>query len=136
MKRSMKDDWGALKRSKPGRRFQERYERHKAAGGKSHWKRVLNLALALAAFAIGLVLAVLPGPAILFFLVSASLLATESRFIAACLDRLELLLRAGWLRLRRFWKRRSKGGKTTLVGIAALLVGVTLHFSYRLIVVR
>ncbi len=136
MKRSLKDDWGSLKRSKPGQRFQDRYDRHKKAGRKAPWKRVLNLALALLSLVIALVLAVIPGPAILFFFISGSLLATESRFIAVCLDGLEILLRAGWLRIRRFWSRRSKRGKATLVGVAALLVGVTLHVSSRLILVR
>jgi hypothetical protein len=136
MNRSLKDDWGALKRSKPGRRFQDRYDRHKEAGRKAPWKRALNLAIAVLSLAIALVLVVIPGPAILFFFISGGLLATESRFIAVGLDRLEVLLRAGWLSLRRFWSRRSRGGKATLLGVAALLVGVTLHVSYRLILVR
>lgn len=136
MIRSLKNHWSALKRSKPGRRFQDRYDRRKKEGSKSPWRRVANLALALLSLAIGIVLVVIPGPAILFFFISGSLLATESRTIAAGLDRLELIVRAAWLQTRRFWRRLSKGGKATVIAFAVLLMGAALHVSYRFIMAR
>lgn len=136
MKRWLNQHWGALKRSKPGRRFQDRYDRQNRKGGRSPWKRTLNLVLAVLSLAIGFVLVFIPGPAVLFFLMSGSLLATESRAIAEALDRLELFLRASWVKGRRFWKRRSTWAKATLLGTAGLCVAATLLLSYRILVVR
>jgi hypothetical protein len=45
------------------------------------------------AFALGVVLAFIPGPAVLFFALAAVLVATQSRWLAERLDRAEVKLR-------------------------------------------
>jgi len=102
MLRSFKDSCQALRRSRPGRRFQDHYERtRRGRDGRSAWARIVRLTLATVAFAIGLVLTVLPGPAVLFFLVAGTLVAADSLAVARFLDRGELSLRAAWDRFRK-----------------------------------
>lgn len=132
MVKSLKANWRALKASRPGRRFQDRYDRRKKSGQGSALGRILNLVLALLLFSIGIVLMVIPGPAILFFFVSGSLLATESRFVAAGLDALELKLRAGWRWARRHWRELTLAGKAALGGLAIGTAGAFAYGAYRL----
>ncbi len=136
MFRSIKSHWHALKASRPGRRFQERYERHWESGAKPARVRLANLALAGLCLVVGVALMVLPGPAVLFFFIGASLLATESRALASGLDRLEVLLRSVWLRGRRWWRALPRGGKAAAGGLGLLVVGATLHFTYKFVFVR
>jgi hypothetical protein len=67
------------------------------------------------ALAIGILLAVIPGPAIPFFFVAGALLASEFRFAARFMDWLELRLRAvlGWA--RRHWRRLPGWARVFLV---------------------
>jgi hypothetical protein len=57
--------------------------------------------LALLSFAIGVVLAFIPGPAVVFFALSATLLATQSLRVARILDRTEVWLRSQRAKLRK-----------------------------------
>lgn len=125
---SLKQNW----RGQPGRRFQTRFD-HRSRKDRSVLGRVVNIGLAIASFAVGVVLIVLPGPAILFFLIGATLLAQESRGIAALLDRLELTLRAalGWS--RRAWGKPSLGGKVACCVVAAAAAAGVSFAVYRLL---
>lgn len=128
--------WHALTGGSPGRRFEDRYEAARAARRRGGWShrlgRVLRLVLALLAFAIGLVLAVMPGPAILFFLLSGSLLATESRGVARILDRNEVRLRALWEWSRKVWSKLPAWGRACLLLLLALAGAAGTYACYRL----
>lgn len=101
-KRRLSQGWAKIKASKPGERFREVYERQKLADQhRSAVLRWLRPLLALLSLAIGVVLAFIPGPAFVFFGISAALLATESLYVARALDRTELWLRAQRAKLRR-----------------------------------
>src|SRR5688572_16410802 len=91
---SFREHWQELKRGRPGRRFQDRYDRarsEESRGGPI--KRIALIGLAIVCLAIGVVLAVMPGPAVLFFFLAGGLLATESRIVARLMDWLEVRLR-------------------------------------------
>jgi hypothetical protein len=98
--------WSSFKKLPPGKRFQARYrqEREKPEG-RSPWRRALWLGGALLAFAVGVVLMFIPGPAVVFFGLSGALLATQSRSVARGLDWLELRLRALYDDARSTWHR-------------------------------
>lgn len=121
-------EWRALKRGQPGRRFQNRYEqsRRKRAGVTLTW-RVVRLVFAFLAIAVGVILMFIPGPAILFFLIAGSFLATESLAIARLLDVLEVKLRALWQWIKRRWRALPPVGKGI---VALLLVTVTSASCY------
>jgi hypothetical protein len=101
-KRQLRQRWAELKASQPGERFQAAYHRQKRADqGRSAAARWVRPILALLSFAIGVVLAFIPGPAVLFFALSATLLATQSLRVARGLDQTEVWLRAQRAKLRR-----------------------------------
>lgn len=96
-------EWHRLKDSPPGTRFQAFYvrqQRHAKGLGKA-----LYLTGALASFAVGVVLVFIPGPAFVFFILSAALLATQSSWVARHLDALEVKGRAAAAHLRARWRR-------------------------------
>src|SRR5215216_5431766 len=105
------NEWKALRRARPGRRFQDRYE---ASRGESHKVtivgRIVRWALALVAVAIGIVLVFIPGPAFVFFILAGGLLASESRHVARACDWTELKVRAFARWVLRAWRRSPLAG--------------------------
>jgi Flp pilus assembly protein TadB len=107
----LKKLWIELKRLEPGQRFETHYRRHRQSeAGKSPVRRVLFLFAAVVAFVVGVVLVFIPGPAILFFLIAAGLLAMQSLRVARALDWSELRGRAAVKKIRR----RLGRGRTAL----------------------
>lgn len=136
MAHSLRQHWHILTGGSPGRRFEDRYEAACAArlsGGWSHrLGRALRLVIAVLALGVGLVLAVMPGPAILFFLLSGSLLAAESRGVARMLDRAEVRLRAAWQWSRKIWTKLPVWARAGLVVLVVSAGVASTYASYRL----
>jgi hypothetical protein len=101
----LKKHWEELQGSRPGRRFQDRYKRSQESKDSKGVGRIFRLLLAIAAVGIGIVLTVFPGPAIVFFFLGGSLLASESLAIARFMDWCELKFRAIYKRGQRLWKK-------------------------------
>ena len=99
----IKDRWRELKQFAPGERF-EKF--HLAEQHRSHWVKFAYLGVAVALLPIGVLFAFIPGPAVLFFALSAALFATQSLWLARRLDRGELALRNAWLVIRGWWRAR------------------------------
>ncbi len=114
--------WGVLSRGTPGRRFRDRYHRNQRSTTKrGWWRRIVRFVLAALAFAVGLVLTVLPGPAIVFFLLAGALLATDWLWLAKLMDWLEVKARIAWAWARSLWRRLPRAGR-----IAVMAAGVSL----------
>lgn len=102
----IKKKWREFQHGHPGRRFQERYERHRRARQNKPWySNFLKIALAIALILIGVVLLFMPGPAILFFAVGAALLADHSQAVARPLDWTEVKVRQVLAAAKRWWRR-------------------------------
>jgi hypothetical protein len=99
----MKARWRELKQYAPGERF-EKF--HVAEQHRSRWVKFAYLAAAVALLPVGILFAFIPGPAVLFFALSAALFATQSLWLARQLDRGELALRNTWQTLRSWWRAR------------------------------
>lgn len=108
MRGHLRAQWNELKDWAPGERFTKFYRKHRDSS--SRWTRALFLLAALASFAIGVVLVFIPGPAFVFFGLTAGLLATQSAWVAARLDRAELLIRRGlrWIKAKRARRRAAR----------------------------
>jgi hypothetical protein len=103
----LKKQWRQLRAAPPGERFQQSYAQHKRAdAGRSWLLRAARPVLAVLSFAIGVVLAFIPGPAVVFFAISAALLASLSLTVARALDRTEVWVRDAWSTIRARWRRR------------------------------
>jgi hypothetical protein len=99
----IKDRWRELKHYHPGERF-EKF--HLAQQHRSRWVKFAYVGAAVALLPIGVLFAFIPGPAVLFFGLSAALFATQSLWLARLLDRGELALRHAVQSLRGWWRSR------------------------------
>ena len=128
-----REDWRELKRGRPGRRFQDRYERARREDKEcGAGQRIVMLIAGIVSLAIGALLVVFPGPAIPFLFIGGGFLATESRVIARFMDwsevRLRLLFRWG----KGHWRKLPAVARVLLLMLAACCSAATMYFSYRL----
>jgi hypothetical protein len=114
---ALKGQWRGLQRSRPGRRFQNRYASAQRKRLQTPaWHHVARVAVAAVMLVAGAIFIFLPGPAILFFAVAGALLAAESLVLAQGLDWTELRLRALRNRAGRRWARLGLAGRVAIVG--------------------
>lgn len=133
MQSHFRQAWRDLRRERPGQRFQARYERSRKNRHRSFATRIALIIAALVCFAIAVVLTVMPGPAILFFLLGGGLLANESRFVARLMDNGEVILRRVIRWGKNRWARLPGTGRTLLVGIAVGCSVAVGYLAYRFI---
>lgn len=118
---SLRAKWRGIVEGAPGARFQHAHARaQRQRGSTPWWQRAAQLVLAAIAFALGLIFAVLPGPAVLFFAIAGALVATESRTVAVTLDRLELRLRAIGKWAGGHWHRLRLPGRIAVAATGAM----------------
>lgn len=124
--------WQALVRGTPGRRFADRYHRTQRRPARQRWLGLLlRLVGAAVCFAIGIVLAVIPGPAVVFFFLTGILLASDWLFIARILDWLELRIRSVWKHVQRFWRSLPAAGRVALAIVGMGLSAASMYGFYR-----
>lgn len=125
--------WKTFAQARPGHRFQDRYRaQHRPGAEGGLLRRILHLALATVCAAIGVVLAFIPGPAVLFFLLAGALLASDWLWVARLLDWLEVKLRAIGRRARGRWRRLSVAARAALIALGGCLTAATTYGAYRL----
>jgi hypothetical protein len=128
----LRERWRALRRGRPGHRFQDHYEHahcHAAACGAA--ERILLVIVAIIALAIGAVLSVVPGPAIPFFFVAGGLLAAESRTVAKFMDWAEVLVRRVFAWGKSRWRRLNTIGRALVLVLFACGSAATGYVAYR-----
>ena len=124
--------WRDLRRGKPGRRFQARYEQSRRGGNQQgKLMRILLISAAVVCLLIGVFLAVVPGPAIPFFILGGGLLAAESRPVAKFMDWCEVRCRklAAWA--KRIWDRLPVAVRVVLIVCSACCSAAVAFFLYR-----
>jgi hypothetical protein len=89
--RRLRKRWEEFRRAEPGTRFQRFHDEQKSR--QRPWTRVVYLVVAFVSLAIGVVLAFIPGPAVVFFALTAALLAAQSAWLARRLDTAEIRVR-------------------------------------------
>lgn len=98
----LKQRWRLLRQGRPGRRFQERYERSPASHPAKKW---LLIGLGVALMAAGVVLLPAPGPGILVIALGGAIAAEESLSLARLLDWTEVQARRVISSAARFFRR-------------------------------
>jgi len=111
MREHLKTEWRNFLASPPGARFLQCYERHQARNAP--WLKPLMFFAGVFSFVIGFVLAFIPGPAILFFAISAALFACEYKPVAKSFDKVEVWGRKTWAKLRGRGSRKHSRMETT-----------------------
>jgi hypothetical protein len=125
--------WRELKHGRPGHRFQDRYQRARRETEQcGPAQRILMLIAALVCLAIGVVLSVIPGPAVPFFFIAGGLLAAESRTIARFMDWSEIVCRKILAWGKRLWRRLPIAGRIGLLLVGACISAGTMYLSYRI----
>ena len=89
---ALKRHWQQFKRSRPGRRFQDHYDRKSGSRGGMLW-RCAAIACGALLCLVGLFFIAVPGPGIPILALGAVLMAQQSEGTARFLDRTELSLR-------------------------------------------
>ena len=102
---NVKKTFERLKRHEPGERFGAFYREQQ---DRPIWMKVLFFALAFVAFAVGVVLVFIPGPAVVFFAISLALVSTQSRFVARAMDKGEVRGRKHLASLKAWWRRKRE----------------------------
>ena len=131
---AMERNWRLLWKGPAGKRFENYYRRnHKNGVGEGFWVQMFRLAIALVFLCVGLLLLFLPLVYIPFLLVSAALLASESRSIARILDHGEVWIRRTWTQIKARLGISQTGSKiifaTLGVGCIAL-AGYTFYKTF------
>lgn len=130
-----REHWRALKRGRPGHRFQDHYEcARREEPGCGVGRRIALMVVAVICLAIALVLSVIPGPAIPFYILAGGLLATESRYVARGMDWAEVRARKLVAWAKRRWRRLSGTGRSVLIVMMACGSAATAYFGYWLLV--
>ena len=110
MFKQLKHNWEALKRGRPGSRFEEQYEQqrnsHPGTAG-----RVLRLGLGLAILLAGLVLMPAPGPGFIVVGIGALMIAREFKTAAILLDHIEVRGRQVLKWVKRTWRRERAASR-------------------------
>jgi uncharacterized protein (TIGR02611 family) len=128
---SVKKHWHELKRSRPGHRFQERYERRKKEHhGSFHWARWLNIIGGTLVILAGVFMLAVPGPGMLVAVVGLSMLGSEFLTLARFLDWSEVKLRKMFSWARRWWKGAGWAMRTSLILLACLVAAGAIYGGY------
>jgi len=124
-----KRTWQAFKRSQPGYRFQERYNRRQqTTSGPFDPKNLAYLAGGIVIIIVGVVLAPIPGPGGVLAFVGLALIGSEFLPIARALDWGELRLR-GLVRWGTEVWRGLPLGMQVVIGLLAVITVVTLGYG-------
>jgi uncharacterized protein (TIGR02611 family) len=123
--------WRELRKSMPGRRFQELHERRQASR-QSPFRQRLGLGIGCLVVIAGIAMVPLPGPGWPIVLVGAGLLARESSRAARALDWVEVRFRGllSWGVCR--WQRASFGLRCIVVVIVLAVLGTGAWVVWRL----
>jgi hypothetical protein len=125
--------WHVLPAGPPGRRFRNRYYQHqKSLRGHGLGPMILRFVLALVAAVIGFILVFIPGPAIVFFLISGALLAADWLPVARLLDWSEVRARRLWKRGHAKWVTFSKPVQIALAVTCVVSGAAATYWFYRL----
>lgn len=130
----LKSQLAALRRSRPGHRFQDRYERNRASHNalKVLW-RIVRVAIAAGFVALGVVFMFIPGPAIAFYAIAGALLATDSLPVAKALDWVEVRSRRAGRWIVTKWNPLPIAVKVTLGTLGACGSVTSTWLFYRLV---
>ena len=115
----LKRQWAQLRSARPGRRFQDRYERNRnARAGKSVWNRFVEPVLGIVLVLGGIALLFIPGPGLPLLFIGAGLLASRSRAVAMAMDWIELHVRRVLRSAAEWWRELSALAKKVIVILA------------------
>jgi hypothetical protein len=135
MWKALKRHWRELRSSRPGRRFQKRYQRNqRAKSEQSVFRRLAQPVAGFVVLAVGVFFCLVPGPGLPIVVVGAALLAGEWLVIAGAMDWSEIRLRKIFAWARRRWIHAPLTAKCAAVVLAAATVVGAGYGGYQVFV--
>jgi uncharacterized protein (TIGR02611 family) len=132
-----KQNWRRFKQDKPGRRFQDRYHRHRQdSNGRPTLGRIFNIVGGTAITLAGIFLLAAPGPGWLTIFVGLGMLASESLLLSRFLDWTEVRLRKLAQLALDVWTSSSLARKALIVLIILIFVAALGYVAYYLVLGR
>ena len=124
----LKRTWEELLRSEPGRRFQDRNDRHRMRGLRE-WnrERILKPLVGVAIIVPGIIMIPAPGPGAIIVILGLALIADEFRPVAIFLDRSELGLRAAYAKI---WGSASTAQRVIVTLLTTIACAVACYWAY------
>lgn len=118
---TLRTDLRLLRDDEPGQRFVRRYDRHR---GSSRAGRITRAILGFILAVAGVLMLVLPGPAIVVIPLGLAMVGGEVEFGARFLDRAELWLRRHGRTLRERWHRSRHKTLIAVIGAIVALAAI------------
>ena len=128
---NLKKRWKSLKSGKPGKRFQDEYDKRHDEDS-SRGKKFAILAVGAIILVAGIILMPAPGPGILIVAIGGALLAQESKIAARFLDWTEVKGRALIDWALDIWKRAPLAGKIAIALVALIVAAGASYLAYRI----
>jgi uncharacterized protein (TIGR02611 family) len=129
--KGLKQRWESLKSGKPGKRFQDEYDKRNDEN-TSRARKIGMLVAGAAVLVAGIILMPAPGPGILIVAIGAAMLSQESKLAARILDGAEVKGRALIQWALGVWKAAPMAGKIAIAVVALLLTAGALYLAYRI----
>ena len=132
MLKKLKKHWRELRKGRPGRRFQERYQRNQQARkDKTSPKRFVAPAVGIVLLVAGVVFCVIPGPGVPLIIVGASLLADRSIVLAKTMDWLEVRVRKVVRWALGWWRQASPLAKNAVILVGTCCIAGAGYGAYQ-----
>lgn len=130
----LRANWERVEQGEPGSRFCAFYEYRRQSRG-SGWplSRILTVGGGVILLLGGLAIGWIPGPGGFISVFGAALLATEWPPLARLLDRVEVLLRDLWRRVRSTWNGSSAWTRAAGLLVVAMVAGAGVWFAFALL---
>ena len=125
----LRKQWETVAKSPPGKRFRHRYEWRRKQRASPLWTP-FYIVVGTALFVVGAILLFFPGPGFLVIFVGAAVIAQESLWTAALLDRTEVRVRAWAASARKSWRRASMVARAAAVTAAVVTAAATGWTAY------
>src|SRR5919106_3404434 len=123
-----KENWQQFRESKPGHRFQDRYDRRQqATQGQWNKGKLFNIGSGIAIALAGLFLVPFPGPGSVIIFVGLALLGREFLSVACSLDWAEVRLRGLAQQAKAIWMRSSI---PVIILITLIILGCAAAVGY------
>jgi uncharacterized protein (TIGR02611 family) len=130
----LKQHWRALKSGRPGRRFQNRYERNRETRhDQSLIQKSIQPVVGIILLAAGIVFCVIPGPGLPLVVLGAAVLSERSRVLARALDWTEVKLRSLFAWIKAWWRKSSIVAKNAIILLAAAAIASAGYGAYHVV---
>ena len=136
MLHALKEHWNDLKHGKPGKRFQDHYNKYHDESGGHFGRKALFIGLGALIVAAGIFFLPAPGPGFLIIFLGGGLMAQESLVAARVLDWCELRVRAVAQWALGIWKRAPIPARAAIAFFGLVIAAGAGFAAYQIFIAK